>query len=594
VTQAAPVFPPPSAREAAAPAEAAGEQVRVPAAGLDRLLASAGELTVASSRLETRAPELEVLRDSAAGLAREWQRLAHHVSAALERTGARPEVAGAVAGLGDELRRLAGAAEQAAAASRDDARRVTRAAAEVSDRAHRLRMRPFADACDALPRVVRDVARSAGKRARLEVRGGRVDADRAVIDALREILLHLVRNAVDHGIRAPEVRARAGKAEEGRVVVAAALRGDRLQVTVSDDGAGLNEAAVRGQLARRGLPVPDSPAALGRALFEAGFSTRDQADAISGRGVGLDAVRDAVARIRGSVEVTWEAGRGTTFHLECPVSLASVRVLLAEVDGQLLALPTAAVEHLERVQPERLRQAEGRPVLVGEGAPVPVVSLARVLGPPFAERPAERAAVAVRLAAGERRLAVVVDGLLAEQEVVVRPLERIRVPLRHVSGAALLAGGDVALVLDPAALLATGLAPGAGITLAGAPAQPARRRVLVVDDSVTTRTLEQSILEAAGCEVLTAVDGAEAWERLQDEPCDLVVSDVEMPRMDGFALCRAIRESRRFRTLPVVLVTALEHEEDRARGLEAGADAYLVKSSFDQQELLDTIRELVG
>ncbi|HEX2091855.1 MAG TPA: response regulator, partial [Longimicrobiaceae bacterium] len=258
-------------------------------------------------------------------------------------------------------------------------------------------------------------------------------------------------------------------------------------------------------------------------------------------------------------------------------------------------VPTAHVDHLQRIRPEEVRRAEGREVIVTSGAPVPVVSLAAVLGPPLEQRPVSGPAPTIRLCAGDRRLAVVVDELLTEQEVVIRPLERIRTPLRHFSGAAILGNGGVALVLDPAAVIPSGLTLGPGGSLAPPGSAPApRRRILVVDDSITTRTLEQSILEAAGYEVLTAVDGAEGWRILQEQGCDLVVSDVEMPRMDGFALCESIRGSQRHREIPVVLVTALEAPEHRARGLEAGADAYLVKSSFDQQSLLDTIRQLIG
>jgi two-component system chemotaxis sensor kinase CheA len=333
-----------------------------------------------------------------------------------------------------------------------------------------------------------------------------------------------------------------------------------------------------------------------RTLFEGGYSTRAEATAISGRGVGLDVVRAAAARIRGSVDVAWVQGRGTTFTLECPPSLASIRALLAAVGPQLLAVPTTHIERLLRVRPEEIKHAEGRDVIATPEAPVPLVALARLL-PPLVERPAVGPLAVILLRSGEQRLAVAVDELVAEQEIVLRPLGRGRESLPLVSGAAILGSGRVVLVVNPVAIIAAGLGLGAGSGLAIAEAKPtghARRRILVVDDSITTRTLEQSILEAAGYDVRTAVDGADGWKVLQEHGCDVVVADIEMPRMDGFALCEAIRGSKRFKQLPVVLVTALESPEHRARGLEVGADAYIGKSSFDQHNLLDTITQLVG
>jgi two-component system chemotaxis sensor kinase CheA len=281
--------------------------------------------------------------------------------------------------------------------------------------------------------------------------------------------------------------------------------------------------------------------------------------------------------------------------LECPPTLASIRALLVTVGSQTLAVPTTHVERLLRVRPEEVKRAEGRDVITAAEAAVPLVALARLL-PPLPDRPVAGSLAVVLLRAGTRRLAVAVDELVAEQEIVLRPVGGGRESLPHVSGATILGTGRVALVLNPASIVGAGLGLGAGTGLAVATATAgaqAKRRILVVDDSITTRTLEQSILEAAGYDVRTAVDGADAWKLLQEQGSDLVVADVEMPRMDGFALCEAIRGSKRFKGMPVILVTALETPEHRARGLEVGADAYLGKSSFDQQSLLDAIGQLL-
>jgi len=571
-------------------------QVRVEADKLDALLATTGQLFVTGSRVASRPLELQALHDVALRTGAEWSRTSRRLRLALERSHAPSSLTQSVSLMEERLRQVLHETGRLAAGAADDARALSQATDDVVDRVRRLRLRPFADACEALPRAVRDLAGSAGKEVELEVVGGDAEVDRAVLDGLREALHQLVRNAVDHGIETPAPRKQAGKPERGRIRIAAAFRGDRLVVTVSDDGAGLDVGAVRARLEERGLPVPADDRALARTLFEGGLSTRAEATAISGRGVGLDIVRVAVQRIRGRADFTWVSGRGTTFTLECPPTLATIRAVLVAVGPQLVALPTTYVERLLRVRQDEIKRAEGRDVVPTAAAPVPLVSLARLL-PPLVERPASDPIAVVLLRSGERQLAIAVDELIAEQELVVRPIRRNGTPLPHVSGAAILGTGRVALVINPATVVEAGLgiAAGAGVAFA----QPAtdgqaRRRILVVDDSITTRTLEQSILEAAGYDVLTAVDGADGWKALQEHGCDLVVADVEMPRMDGFGLCETIRGSKRFTRVPVILVTALETPEHRARGLEVGADAYLGKSSFDQRNLLDTITQLIG
>jgi len=465
---AAPSAPPPSRLAAG---ERGDGQVRVEAEKLDALLAATGQLLVTGGRVASRPAELEALHDFAGRSATEWSRTGRRLRLALERSAAPPALSQAVNGMEENLRHVLHEAGRLAAGAAADARALSQVTDEVADRVRRLRMRPFAEACEALPRVVRDLATTAAKEVELEVVGGDVEVDRAVLDGLREALLQLVRNAVDHGIESPVERERAGKPRRGTVTVAAALKGHRLTVTVSDDGAGLDVPAVRAQLERRGLPVPGDERELARTLFGGGLSTRDEVTAISGRGVGLDIVRAAVERIRGSVAVVWTAGRGTTFTLECPPTLATIRALLATVGPQIIAVPTTHIERLLRVRPEDIKHAEGRDVIATPGAPVPLVALARLL-PPLVERPVAGPLAVILLRAGERRLAVVVDELLAEQEVVLRPVGRGDHPLPHISGAAILGTGRVALVLNPATLVGSGLGLGAGPGLGVAEARP--------------------------------------------------------------------------------------------------------------------------
>lgn len=579
----------------AADARAPEGPLRVGAEKLDALVASTGQLLASAGAIAGHAPDLEALGEAVSNWAGEWRRTSRRLRLVLERSGAPASLAHSLTDADDQLQRVVRETSRLAAAATRDSRRLTRVASDLADGVRKLRMRPFAEACEALPRAVRDLSVANGKEVRLELAGADVEVDRTVLDGLREAILHMVRNGVDHGIESPAVRERAGKPRSGVINVAAVVRGDRIAVTVADDGAGLDLDAIRTRLARLGHPVPTTEQELARTLFDDGFTTRSEATVVSGRGVGLDLVRVSVGRLGGSVDVTWTSGKGTAFTIEAPLTLATIHAVLVAQGTHVFAVPSAAVERLVRLKPEDIKHANGRAVITSVGAPVPLVTLARLLGAPFVERALTGLTPVVMVAAAGRRVAVGVEELLTEQDLVVRPLRAARAPL--VTGAAILGTGRPALVLHPAAIVAAGVEHGGSpaIDSAASPgAARARRRILVVDDSITTRTLEQSILEAAGYDVHTAVDGADGWRLLQEHGADLVISDVEMPRMDGFALCAAVRSSKRFAGLPVILVTALETPEHRARGLEVGADAYIGKSGFDQERLLETIRQLIG
>jgi two-component system chemotaxis sensor kinase CheA len=550
--------------------ETTAELVRVAPARLDELMAYAGELLVASSRVQERLTELHAVRDTIREL----------------RSNSVGTNGGTVPILQQDMERVS----QSFAA---DTRTLSRITNQLGSMVRDLRMRPFADACQALPRAVRDVAAVAQKEVRLELLGQDVDSDRAVVDALREPLLHLVRNAIDHGIEPPEERVAAGKSRDGTIRVGATLHGGKLVVTVSDDGAGVDTESLRRAYARQGRVAPESERDLGLTLLAGGISTREKATAISGRGVGLDAVRATMERIGGSVDLQWERGKGTTFILECPPTTATIRALLFLVGGQAFALPSSNVERLVRVRRADLRYAEGRALFANGETPVPVTLLSQILGIPGTAEFAELS-YAVLSRAGSRRALLVVDAFLAEQEVVIRPVQRAGASLPHIIGGAVLPSGKLALVLSPSSLLASALSVNVAQPMRAEATEQRKRRILIADDSITTRTLEQSVLEAAGYDVSTASDGQDAWRKLHERGADLLISDVEMPRMDGITLCENVRRSKDFRELRVILMTGLESDEHRMRGLEAGADAYLGKSTFDQATLLDTIRQLLG
>lgn len=582
-----PTVEPEAEPEPTAP-DAADERVRVAVVQLDLLQASAAQLRGRVAALEARPGALRALRDELLAWRTEWE-------AGGERAAHEARFGGVLRQVGALLRD-----------AENDARQAGVVAARLADQARRLKLRPFGDVAAALPRVVRDVAQTVGREVRLELVGQEVEADRGVLDALRDALLHLVRNAVDHGIEAPQERARAGKPAAGALVIGAAVAGERLRVTVADDGRGLDVEAVREALRRRGRPVPADDREAARALFEGGVSTRAEATAISGRGVGLDVVGATAARLGGSVDVRWRAGAGTTFTLDVPVTLATTRALVVDAGAARVAVPTAAVQRVLRVPLAELRRVGPRLVVPVNDELLPVLSLAGRLG--AAERPTPAAGTAgsvgtmrddgaltlLLVTSGERRGAVRVDDVLEERDFVAQPLAHAGAGAAARYTGVVLRDADEALPLvAPAYVLAGGVGALDAATVAEADAA-IRARVLVVDDSITTRALEASVLEAAGFDVVTAVDGVEAMGVLERGGIDLVVTDIEMPRMDGITLCETIRRTPRLAALPVVVVTSLDRPEQRARGLEAGADAYVTKSSFDQDDFLRVARQLVA
>ena len=479
----------------------------------------------------------------------------------------------------------------------DDARALASVSERLGTSARSLRQRPFSELTETLPRIARDVARDVAKQVRVTIVGAEIEADRVVLEALREPLLHLVRNAIDHGLESPAARAVAGKPAEGELRIQGALRGDRLVVTVADDGAGLDLRSIARGLERRGHAIPVDPRVLARTIFDDGFTTRDAATTLSGRGVGLGIVRAAAERMGGTADVISVAGKGTEIVVDVPLSIATMRVVLVQVGDVVMGVPSAFVVRVARVDPKRIVRVDGRPTLVTGDAPLPLTTLAALLGPPFTEAPAPAMLQVVVLENAGRRIAVVVDDLHDERELVLRPLEHAGPAATNLTvGTALLSSGGVALVLSVPALLAhegVGEHRSGPLAVSATVSRPPAR-VLVVDDSITSRTLEQSVLSAAGYEVVTAVDGAEAWRTIERQEFALVVSDVEMPHLDGIGLCQRIRATARTATLPLILVTSLDEPAQRARGMEAGADAYITKSSFDQDTLLDTVRMLIG
>lgn len=456
----------------------------------------------------------------------------------------------------------------------------------------RARMVTLGAIAEPLRRAARDVARAAGKRVDYRLEGERIELDRGVLDALRDPLLHLVRNAVDHGLETPAVRRAVGKPETGVVRVRARTAGPTLVVEVSDDGAGLDLDALREVVDGDELPEAD----LVDRMFAPGVSTAEAVTDVSGRGVGLDIVRASLEGVRGAVDVHSIPGAGTTFTLTVPVTLAVVRCLLVQAAGERYALPAHAVITIAEAAQEAHVPLEGGAAIWVGGDIVPIVPLGEAVGAPDAGAGGGREAVVVRAQPG--RVALRVDALLGQRDVTLQDLGDVLPRLPLVAGASVESDGTVLLVLDPVVLAGRAMGarrrggprPAAGVTT---PA-PAAADVLVVDDALTVRELQRSILERAGYRVRTASDGLEALARLAEARPDVVLTDIEMPNLDGFGLIEAIRARAELSSLPVLIMSSRNDPEDRARGLRVGADGYIVKQAFDAATLLAAVARVLG
>ena len=454
---------------------------------------------------------------------------------------------------------------------------------ELKDAAIQMRMLPLATITAPLPRAVRDIATAEGKDVQLVISGDDTELDRIILESLAEPLVHMVRNAVGHGIETPSERETAGKPPRATVELSAKQRGGTVEIVVSDDGRGVSPALIE-EARQHG--------SLAEILARPGFSTAAEVTELSGRGVGLDAVKRYVEGFGGTLEVQSEPGNGTAIILVLPLALALLEVLLVERGENVYGLPLASIE--EAVTAENVLTLEGRSALELRGSSVQLADLADLIGATAPPLPAGSPAIIVT--AGGRRIAATCDRLLGQDEVVVKPLGALLASASGYLGAAILGDGRVALLLDPTSL---SRASESKPRLAPAPA-PAREKglapkILVVEDSFTVRELQRSILQAAGYRVEIASDGSEGLDRVSADPeIDLVITDLEMPKMNGLELTRAIRARPESASLPVVIVTSLGSDDDRQAGVEAGADAYMVKASFDQHALLDTVERLVG
>ncbi len=582
-----------------APARPAGDTIRLPVARLDRISDQVEELQSSGIRIDDHYQMSRQQHDLARRLSQVWEKLNQNRATTL-----RPNPSEHVLDrhllieASDLILENARLAEVMQRSLRATVALLRPLAGGLREDVRQLRMVSAETVLKPLILSVRELARSLGKRAELVLEGERLEMDRAILDALRDPLQHLLRNAVDHGIETPQQRRLLGKPETGLITLRLAREGQSVLVTLTDDGAGVDTTRVRARIRALGLVSDEEVAALNtRALldylFRPGFSTRPQVSEISGRGIGLDVVQVNLQALGGRIALETELNNGTRFQLTLPLTLASDHGLLVRVAGQVYALPSLYVQRILELAPTQILEISGSQAVMLDDGPVPLRDLAALLGqrPPLADYAELISVVVIRR--GWERVALRVEHVLGEREMVVKPLAPPLVAVRHIAGGTLGRDGDILLVLDVGDLLASALgAVGRVVATRNADARPTPR-ILVADDSITTRTLEQSILENAGYRVQVVADGLQAWEALHSGSYDLLITDVEMPEMDGFELTRRLRADPHLADLPVIIVTSLGSEEHRQRGLEVRADAYVVKSSFETRELLEVVEQLL-
>ncbi|WP_448572237.1 hybrid sensor histidine kinase/response regulator [Trichothermofontia sp.] len=582
------------------------ETIRVPTRNLDALMTQAGELTVTKIRIAHRLAEV----DTIASLWEEWSRdlfLNRFLLEEIRRgTGNLQKLESFYNRTETHLEQLGTLVNQLRRTLSEDTARLELISEDLEEEIRTLRLLPLSTVFNLFPRLVRDLARQEGKAIDLIIEGGDTHADKRILEEMKDPLMHILRNAVDHGIEAPTERERRGKPAMGTIHLRGYQTPTHIVIEVSDDGRGLDLEQIKQTALKRRIVSEEelaslSPNQIQNLIFEPGFSTRSLVTEVSGRGVGLDVVRTHVDRLKGNLQVLSTPGQGCTIRMQLSMTLATAHVLIVALRGESYAIPVEAVETACLVHLESVFTIENRPTILHQNQPISVAYLSDLLELPVSDNgkrlgSAEQKLPCIILRVGEEQLGVFVDALLDEQDVVLKPQSQLLKRVRNISGATILGTGRVCMVLNPADLIKSvrrqGQRQGKSV-VAAQPTDQRRLSILLVEDSIATRTQEKRILEGAGYEVVAAVDGLDGFNKLQTRSFDAVVSDIQMPNLDGLGLTQRIRQHKEYSELPIILVTTLASDEDKRRGAEAGANAYITKSSFNQDVLLETLNRLI-
>ena len=475
----------------------------------------------------------------------------------------------------------------------------------LQDDIRSIRLVPMSAIFSVFPRTVRDLSKEYGKEIELNISGGEVELDKSIIDTIKDPLMHLIRNSVDHGIEKPEERLARGKYRKGNISLSSYRRGREVVIEVSDDGAGIDVGAVKRVALQRGfikgsqMQTMDDESAT-QLIFASGFSTSPIITDMSGRGVGMNVVMKNVSKkLKGSVSVHTELRKGTKISIVVPVTLSIIRGLLVRVGQEKFAIPTRSVERNIKVPLQKIRNIEGRQVILDRMRIIPLVWLSDILGIRRTSIDDHSKMVSVVIIGyAQKQVGFCVDSFGREQEMVVKDLGNYLKEVLNIAGATILANGDIVAILHVPDLMrsARSSISSASAIRESSASQKAIKKpsILIVDDSLTTRELERNILKASGYKVHEAVDGLDGLNKVSEREFDLIISDVKMPRVDGFQMVQKLKQDVRYSSIPVIMVTAMQKDEEKRRGIEVGASAYIAKSSFDQGNLIETIRTLIG
>ncbi|MEX0614001.1 MAG: response regulator [Pirellulales bacterium] len=589
---------------AAAPPTTSHETVRVTLDSLDRLMWSSSEIMADNQHVSRLTRQLAALQREVDDLERERETIRRAAVSRLHQLAEMPEfdrISRYVEFVDQQVSKLAKQTRQLTIDARRVAWQLRSRTSQIQRDVHEARLVPAHSIFQGFRKMVRDLAKSDDKQIDFLAVGMDVRADRMVLQELKDPIMHVLRNCVSHGIEHPQRRRDMGKPECGRVSISLEISGGRLNVTIEDDGRGLDVEQIRQQAIRQAMLTEAAAAQQSTEealslVFEPGFSTASSVTKLAGRGMGLSIVHESVARLQGQVTLSPRSEGGVRVTMSLPIFVSTHRILLVAHGDQIFAIPTHGIERLLRISRDKLETVEGQPVVTFDRRPIRLASLAEVIGqtdpPPCEER--SKTIPVVLLKSGARFLAVSVDALVEERDALILNLDEFA-ETGQLAGGVLLDDGRVALVIQPARLMEnvqrshpTQLSAPPTIVHKAGPA-----KVLIVDDSFTTRTLEKNILEAQGYEVSVAIDGVEAMSLMRQQRFALIITDIEMPRMDGFALLEQMKADKRLAKTPVILVTSRDRQEDQQHGLDLGADAYIVKRKFDHQELLSTIRQLM-
>jgi len=581
--------------------------VRVSAENLNRMMGLAGESMIETNWLQPFADSLLLLKSHQLELSKSLEQLQQdaHFSPSPNQNGkalletAQRQEQECRNLLSDRLTELEG---------------FVRRTANLSDRLYRevitSHMRPFADGVQSFPRMIRDLARQLHKQVKLEIVGKSTAVDRDILTKLEAPLTHILRNAIDHGLELPSERLAAGKPAEGTIHLEAVHRGGMLAIAIADDGKGIEPKMLRQQVINKNLAAPEVAAKmtdteLMEFLFLPGFSLSKQVSELSGRGVGLDIAKSMAQEVGGTVRAISQPGKGTSFHFQLPLTLSVIRTLLVEISGEPYAFPLSRIDQIVNVNNSEIAVTENRQYFTLEQKNIGLIPAAQVLDLPPSASTSDRLWVVI-VSDSSNTYGLVVDRCLGERELVVRPLDSRLGKVQDISAAALMGDGSLVLIVDVSDLVRSvnnllntdrlakvGANKEAIVGNSVAPRNE-RKRILVVDDSITVREVERKLLQNRGYTVEVAVDGMEGWNAIRSQPYDLVISDIDMPRMNGIELIKQIKHHPRLNSVPVIVVSYRDREEDRIQGLEAGADYYLTKSSFHDDTLIEAVVDLIG